>query len=262
MLFLISPAKSLDYESPLPEVAATEPLFVGQSVKLIAALRKHKPAQIAELMDLSPALASLNAARYKAWRRVVPDSARPAVLAFDGDVYGGLQARTLKPDQLAWAQDHLCILSGLYGVLRPLDRTQPYRLEMGTRLTTERGSNLVQFWGRRIADHLNQQLAGDAAPLVVNLASQEYFKAVDTRVLKAPVLDCVFEELRAGRYKVISFMAKRARGLMARYAITHRVTRTRQLEAFAVEGYRYDAAASRPLRLVFRRDHNPSQPTI
>ena len=262
MLFLISPAKSLDYESPLPDVAATEPLFVGQSVKLISALRKHKPAQIAELMDLSPALASLNAARYKAWRRVVPDSARPALLAFDGDVYGGLQARTLQPDQLAWAQDHLCILSGLYGVLRPLDRMQPYRLEMGTPLVSGRGSNLVQFWGRRIADHLNRQLAGDAQPVVVNLASQEYFRAVDTGVLKTPVVDCVFEELRAGQYKVIGFMAKRARGLMARYAITHRVTRTRQLEAFAVEGYRYDAAASRPLRLVFRRDHNPSQPTI
>ena len=262
MLFLISPAKTLDYESPLPAVAATEPLFVGQSVKLIAALRKHKPAQIAELMDLSPALASLNAARYKAWRRVVPHAARPAALAFDGDVYGGLQARTLKSEQLAWAQDHLCILSGLYGVLRPLDRMQPYRLEMGTRLATERGSNLYQFWGSRIADHLNQQLAGDAAPVVVNLASQEYFKAVDTRVLKAPVLDCVFEELRAGQYQVISFMAKRARGLMARYAITHRVTRTRQLEGFAVEGYRYDSAASRPLRLVFRRDNNPTQPTI
>lgn len=261
MLFLISPAKSLDYESPLPDVAATEPLFVGQSVKLIAALRKYKPAQIAELMDLSPDLARLNAARYKAWRRVVPGSARPAVLAFDGDVYGGLQAKTLKPEQLAWAQEHLCILSGLYGVLRPLDRMQPYRLEMGTRLVTERGSNLVQFWGSRIADYLNQSLAADPDPTVVNLASQEYFKAVDTRALDAKVVDCVFEELRDGHYKIISFMAKRARGLMARYAVTHQVTRSRQLEAFAVEGYRYDAAASQPLRLVFRRDSSPAPTT-
>ncbi len=261
MLFLISPAKSLDYESPLPDVAPTEPLFVGQSVKLIAALRKYKPAQIAGLMDLSPDLARLNAARYKTWRRVVPESARPAVLAFDGDVYGGLQAKTLKPEQLAWAQDHLCILSGLYGVLRPLDRMQPYRLEMGTRLATERGSNLVQFWGSRIADYLNQRLSADSDPVVVNLASQEYFKAVDTRVLSAPVVDCVFEELRDGNYKIISFMAKRARGLMARYAVTHKVTRSRQLEAFSAEGYRYDAAASQPLRLVFRRDGSPAQTT-
>lgn len=261
MLFLLSPAKSLDYESVLPPVTATEPLFVGQSVKLIAALRKHKPAQIAELMDLSPALASLNVARYKTWRRMVPDSARPAALAFDGDVYAGLQARAMRPEQLAWAQDHLCILSGLYGVLRPLDRMQPYRLEMGTRLATERGGNLYQFWGSRIADYLDQRLAMESDPLVVNLASQEYFKVVDTRVLKAPVLDCVFEELRDGHYKVISFMAKRARGLMARHAILNRVTHVRQLEAFAAEGYRYDAPASVPSRLVFRRDLPPAPTT-
>lgn len=255
MLLLLSPAKSLDYISPIPDVVSSEPLFVSESVRLIRALRTFKVAQIAELMDLSDDLSRLNVARYKAWRRAVPaETSRQAVLAFDGDVYGGLQARQLSPDDLAWAQDHLAILSGLYGVLRPLDRMQPYRLEMKTRLATERGANLVQFWGTRISAYLNRRQAGEADPVVVNLASQEYFKAVDRKKLKARVVECVFEETRAGRHQVISFLAKRARGLMARHAVELRATTVDQLEIFDAEGYALAHAASTPERLVFRRN--------
>jgi uncharacterized protein len=254
MLFLLSPAKSLDYDTPVGDVPHTRPQFVPQSEELISVLRKKSPQQIAELMHLSDALSTLNVARYEAWTpSFTARNSKQAVLAFDGDVYGGLDAKTLKPQELEWAQNHVCILSGLYGVLRPLDRMQPYRLEMGTALKTPRGGNLYQFWGTRIADHLNTRLQADATPVVINLASQEYFKAVDRKVLKARVIDCVFEELRDGKYKVISFLAKRARGLMARYAVKHRITTPRKLEAFNLEGYAFDASASQPDRLVFRR---------
>lgn len=255
MLLLLSPAKSLDYTSPIPDIAASEPLFVSESVRLIRALRSYKAPQISELMDLSDDLSQLNVARYKAWRRAVPaDTSRQAVLAFDGDVYGGLQARQMSPDDLAWSQDHLAILSGLYGVLRPLDRMQPYRLEMKTRLPTERGANLVQFWGTRISAYLNQRQAGEADPVVVNLASQEYFKVVDRMTLTARVVECVFEETRNGRHQIISFLAKRARGLMARHAVQLRATTVAQLETFDSEGYALARDVSTPERLVFRRD--------
>ena len=178
---------------------------------------------------------------------------RQALLAFNGDVYEGLDARTLAPDDLDWAQQHLAILSGLYGVLRPLDWMQPYRLEMGTRLATALGSTLYQFWGPRIAQHLNIRLQGEAKPTVLNLASQEYFKSVDRKTLQARVVECVFEDWSGGRYTIISFHAKRARGLMARHAITQRATRPRQLENFDAEGYAFVPAASEPDRLVFRR---------
>ncbi len=254
MLFLLSPAKSLDYTSPLPDVSHTEPLFVSESVRLIRELRKYKSAQIAALMDLSDDLSRLNVARYKAWRRVVPaDTSRQAVLAFDGDVYGGLQARGLASDDLAWTQAHLAILSGLYGVLRPLDRMQPYRLEMKTRLPNERGDNLYQFWGTRIAQYLNKRQVGEVDPVVVNLASQEYFRAVDRKALKARVVECVFEEARGEQHRIISFLAKRARGLMMRHAVLSRATTVEQLETFDAEGYALARDASTPERLVFRR---------
>ncbi len=254
MLFLLSPAKTLDYDTPVGDVPYTQPLFIKRSVELIQTLREKSPQQMAELMNLSDALAGLNMARYQAWRpRFTAKNSKQAVLAFDGDVYGGLDAATLGAEDLAWLQDHVCILSGLYGLLRPLDLMQPYRLEMGTRLATPHGSNLYQFWGSQIADYLNQRSRRDVSPVVVNLASQEYFKAVDRRVLKARVVECVFEEYRAGQYKVISFMAKRARGLMARYATQHRLVTPRQLESFDLEGYALDAAVSLTDRLVFRR---------
>ena len=255
MLFLLSPAKSLDYDTPLPEgLPHTTPQFVQQSSALIEVLRTHSPQSIASLMDLSDKLAALNVARYQAWRpRFTAANSRQAALAFNGDVYDGLQARALSIDDLAWAQDHVAILSGLYGVLRPLDRMQPYRLEMGTRLATDAGSSLYDYWGSRIAEHLNTRLRADKTPVVVNLASQEYFKAVDRQVLKARVIECVFEDRKGDGYKIISFHAKRARGLMARYAITHRVATPRQLEAFDLDGYAFAPKASSPERLVFRR---------
>jgi cytoplasmic iron level regulating protein YaaA (DUF328/UPF0246 family) len=257
MLFLLSPAKSLDYESALPAIAATQPQFVPQSAELIATLKKKTPQQISELMDLSEALAKLNVDRYKAWSpQFTEANARPAVLAFNGDVYEGLDAKSLKPKDLQWAQAHVAILSGLYGVLRPLDLTQPYRLEMGTALKHGKANNLYQFWGAQLAEHLNQQLSPSQDPVIVNLASQEYFKAVDRKALQARVIECVFQDHKNGQYKIISFFAKRARGLMARYAIQHQAKTPEALQAFNLEGYAFDASASSQDSLVFRRHLN------
>ena len=257
MLYLLSPAKSLDYDTPVPKrtaALATEAPFPERTAELIQALRHQSAAQVAQLMSLSDALAQLNVARYRAWSHVAtPHNSRPAALAFNGDVYGGLDAPSLKPADLRWAQQHIAILSGLYGVLRPLDRLQPYRLEMGTALATARGKDLYAFWGDAVAEHLNTRLEADASPVVINLASQEYFRAVRKSVLRARVIDCVFEEWKGGRYKVISFFAKRARGLMARHAIAQRVRTPAGLKTFAAEGYAFDAATSAPDRFVFRR---------
>ncbi|MDM0114233.1 peroxide stress protein YaaA [Variovorax sp. J22R133] len=265
MLFLLSPAKSLDYETPVPaDLPATKPHFEapnGPSVELIGLLRQKSVQQIAELMDLSDNLSALNVGRYAAWaRKSTPRNAKQAALAFDGDVYGGFDAKTLTAEQLDWAQQHVVILSGLYGVLRPLDRLQPYRLEMGTQLAHPNGKNLYDFWGSRISEYLNKRAAADRTPVVINLASQEYFKSVDRKVLKARVVECVFEEWKpspksraGGEYKVISFFAKRARGLMARWAVLHQASTPRALERFDLEGYAFDSMASGPDRMVFRR---------
>ena len=258
MLFLLSPAKSLDYDTPVPaEIPATQPHFEsprGPSVELIKLLREKSPLQISELMHLSDKLSALNVARYQAWAgKSTPKNARQAAFAFDGDVYGGLDARSLTPTQLAWAQEHLCILSGLYGLLRPLDLLQPYRLEMGTALANRHGKDLYAFWGSRIAEHLNERLVADRTPVVVNVASQEYFKSVDRKALKARVVECVFEEWKGDRYKIVSFYAKRARGLLARWAVLHKAATPTALEKFDLEGYGFDAKASTAERLVFRR---------
>ena len=254
MLFLLSPAKALDYDTPAGDVPHTQPLFVKQSAELIDILQEKTPHDIASLMSLSDALSSLNVARYQAWSpKFTTKNAKQAVLAFNGDVYEGLDAKTLSAKELDWAQNHVCILSGLYGVLRPLDWMQPYRLEMGTTLQTDKGSNLYKFWGPQIAEHLNVRLAADKTPVIVNLASQEYFKAVDRKALKARVIECVFEDFKGGKYKIISFNAKRARGLMARYAVQNKITHPERLLKFDLEGYAYDAAVSDPDRLVFRR---------
>ena len=254
MLFLLSPAKTLDYDSPLPELAHTLPEFAADAARLVEVLRRQSPQQLATLMDISDPLAALNAARYRAWSaKFTERNARQAILAFDGDVYDGLQARRLQPSDLDWAQQHVRMLSGLYGVLRPLDWMQPYRLEMGTQLKVDAATNLYQYWGGRIAAHLNRELAADRTPVVINLASQEYFRSVDLKVLKARVVECVFEEWKGGGYRIISFSAKKARGLMARYAIMKRVETPRRLEGFNLDGYAFDAAASQPERLVFRR---------
>lgn len=257
MLYLLSPAKSLDYETPVPDALKpliSQPQFTAQSSELIQVLKTQTPADIARLMDLSEALSELNVARYQAWRpRFTEKNSKPAVLAFDGDVYDGLQAKTLNAEQLQWAQAHVAILSGLYGVLRPMDLMQPYRLEMGTRLANPRGSNLYQFWGDRLAEHLNARAASSRVPVIVNLASQEYFKAADRKALQPRVLECVFEDWKNGQYKIISFFAKRARGLMARFAITEGVDTPAGLLDFNLDGYRYHAEVSTAERLVFRR---------
>lgn len=255
MLILLSPAKSLDLDTPLPaELPHTLPEFRQEAAQLIEVLRPLAPQQVASLMHLSDALATLNVARYAAWSpRFTAKNARPALLTFNGDVYEGLDARSLARSDLDWAQDHLAILSGLYGVLRPLDWMQPYRLEMGTRLATPAGANLYQFWGDRLAEHLNQRLAGDPAPVLLNLASQEYFKAVDRKALRPRVVECVFEDWKGGSWKIISFHAKRARGLMARHAIQQRARKPEDLRGFDAEGWAHDAAASSTDRMVFRR---------
>ncbi|MEO8015069.1 MAG: peroxide stress protein YaaA [Polaromonas sp.] len=254
MLFLLSPAKALDYATPAGHVPHSQPLFIRQAAELIGVMRAKSPQEIASLMKLSDALSALNAARYEAWSpRFTASNSKQAALAFNGDVYGGLDAKTLSEAQLEWAQQHLCILSGLYGVLRPLDWMQPYRLEMGTPLVTAQGKNLYQFWGAQIAAYLNERAASDVSPVIINLASEEYFKSVSRKVLKARVVTCVFEEFRGDRYKIISFMAKRARGLMVRYAVENRLTTVDQLKGFEVEGYAFDAGASVIDRLVFRR---------
>ena len=255
MLLLLSPAKTLDYATPVaPGLPHTRPRFVAESAQLIELLRERDAPQIGALMDLSESLATLNVERYAAWSpRFTVANSKQAILAFAGDVYTGLQAASLSADDLAWAQHHVAILSGLYGVLRPLDRLQPYRLEMGTRLNNPSGKTLYAFWGDRIARHLDRQLAAERTPLIVNLASEEYFKVVDQRALKARVVDCAFEDWQGGRYRVISFHAKRARGLMARHAIVHRARGLAALQDFATAGYAFAPSVSTPERLVFRR---------
>ncbi len=257
MLLIVSPSKALDYETPLaPAVLkkATEPLFVEQASELISVLRKKSPKQVAKLMDLSDQLASLNVERYATWAAAhEPSNSRPAVLAFDGDVYDGLQARSLKPAELEWAQQHVIILSGLYGAMRPLDRLQPYRLEMGSALRTKRGKDLYAFWGDRVAGYLNQRQAAETEPVLINLASIEYARVALRKGLRARVIDCVFEDWKTDRYKIISFFAKRARGLMVRHLAEQGATAPEAMRGFAADGYAWDAAASAPERWVFRR---------
>ena len=258
MLFLLSPAKTLDFETPVPaplRKKATEPLCTAQAAALIDVLRTKTASDIGALMDLSENLATLNVARYAAWQAVAtPKNSKLAVLAFDGDVYAGLQACSLKTADLTWAQQHIVILSGLYGALRPLDRLQPYRLEMGTPLDNPRGKDLYAWWGDTVAEHLNALQAGEERPVVVNLASVEYARVALRGALRARVVDCVFEEANPdGSHQVISFFAKKARGLMARFAIQNRVRSVRALQAFAADGYALDRAATQPQRLVFRR---------
>lgn len=254
MLVLLSPAKKLDYDSPVRTTKYTQPLFVEQAQGLINVLKQKSASEIAGLMSLSDNLASLNVERYAAWTpKFTQTNSRQAVLAFNGDVYEGLEAPTLNEGQLDWAQQHVAILSGLYGVLRPLDLMQPYRLEMGTRLATDKGRNLYDYWGSEIAKYLNARLAEQGADMIVNLASEEYFKSVDQKTLKARIVQCVFQDEKNGSWKVISFHAKRARGLMARYIIENQISDSAKLKGFDAEGYAFHAEASSDLKLVFRR---------
>lgn len=254
MLIVLSPAKTLDYDTPAVTDTHTLPGFIPHSAELIDTLKILSPAQVGSLMNISDALAALNVARFAEWsRKFTKKNAKQAILAFNGDVYEGLDARSLNARQLDYAQSHIRILSGLYGMLRPLDLMQPYRLEMGTRLTNARGKDLYAFWGSRVTDAINETLVAEKSEALVNLASEEYFKVVKPKLLKAPVVTPVFEDWKGGRYKVISFHAKRARGLMARYAARKGIKRPERLKEFDAEGYAFDESASTESKWVFRR---------
>ncbi|OAN14141.1 hypothetical protein A3K86_11165 [Photobacterium jeanii] len=255
MLIVVSPAKTLDYESPLATSTHTQPTLTAHSAELIEVCRELTPADIGSLMKVSDKIAGLNAARFAEWQpEFTTENSRQAVLAFKGDVYTGLEAETLSDDDFAWAQDHLRMLSGLYGLLRPLDLMQPYRLEMGTKLANPRGTNLYQFWGNIITDELNSALAAQGDDVLVNLASNEYFKAVKPKTLQAKVITPVFKDCKNGTYKVISFYAKKARGMMARYIIDNRVDSVEALKQFDVAGYYFVEAESTATELVFKRE--------
>jgi cytoplasmic iron level regulating protein YaaA (DUF328/UPF0246 family) len=255
MLMVISPAKTLDFETPPTTARYTQPQFLDHSQELITQLRELTPAQIGELMHLSDKLSGLNAARFGSWNPAfTPDNAKQALLAFKGDVYTGLDAETLDEAELSYAQEHLRMLSGLYGLLRPLDLMQPYRLEMGTRLANARGKDLYAFWGTRISEWLNQALADQGDDVLLNLASTEYFSAVKRSALNARIIDTEFKDLKNGQYKIISFYAKKARGMMSRFVISERINDPEQLKSFDIQGYQYSAEQSSPDKLVFLRD--------
>ena len=255
MLMVISPAKTLDYETPPATPRFTQPEHLEHAQVLIDQLRDFSPAQIAELMHLSDKLAGLNAARFGSWQPAfTPDNAKQALLAFKGDVYTGLNAEDFSEADFDFAQQHLRMLSGLYGLLRPLDLMQPYRLEMSTKLANVRGNNLYDFWGECISGWLNGALEAQGDNVLLNLASNEYFSAVKRKALNARLINTEFKDLKNGQYKIISFYAKKARGLMARYVIKERLSDPAGLKDFNYQGYRFSAEQSKPDSLVFLRD--------
>lgn len=252
MLIVLSPAKRLDFESPPHVTGHTQPRFLAQSRPLVELLKKMDTRELASLMSISDPLAALNAARFGQWKPPFTSrNARPAVLAFAGDVYEGLDARSLDESDLDWAQERVRILSGLYGVLRPLDLIQPYRLEMGTRLRNTKGADLYAYWGDRLSAAVDEELASHRHPVVVNLASVEYFKALAG--LRSRVVQPVFQQRRPDGWKVVAFAAKRARGTMTRYAIERRIEDPVQLQGFDADGYRFEPRASNESTWVFRR---------
>ncbi|PIF23394.1 MULTISPECIES: peroxide stress protein YaaA [Pantoea] len=254
MLIVISPAKTLDYESPLATKRFTQPALLDKSQQLIQVARSLSPAQISSLMGISDKLAHLNADRFHSWQPTfTPDNARQAILAFKGDVYTGLQAETFNDGDFEFAQQHLRMLSGLYGLLRPLDLMQPYRLEMGIKLANPAGKDLYGFWGDLLTEKLNEAIAEQGDEVLINLASDEYFKAIKPKQLNAQLIKPVFLDEKNGKFKVISFYAKKARGLMSRYVIQNRLTKPAQLKKFDVDGYFFDAAESKDNELVFKR---------
>ena len=258
MLSILSPAKTLDYETAPTTKKSTQPLFIDQAASLVKSARKMDPEDIQGLMGVSEKIANLNHERFMNWR---PDfslkNAKQSVLAFKGDVYTGLQAETLSADELAFAQKHLRILSGLYGLLRPLDLMQPYRLEMGVPFANSGGKNLYEFWGDRITETLGQHLKASGSPVLVNLASNEYFKAVKPKSLDVEVITPQFRDLKNGQYKMISFFAKKARGVMARYIIQKGLNEPEALKRFKGDGYYYSPEQSEGNNWVFLRDAPP-----
>ncbi|MBD2857642.1 peroxide stress protein YaaA [Spongiibacter sp. KMU-158] len=254
MLIVISPAKTLDFDTAAHVSSHSDADFLDQSALLIDELRQLAPQDISSLMKISDKLGTLNYQRFADWSAPFStDNAKQAVLAFKGDVYTGLDAESLDENALAFAQQHLRILSGLYGLLRPLDLMQAYRLEMGTKFANQRGKNLYEFWGKQITDALNIQLE-QTGPVLVNLASNEYFSAVKPKQINGTVITPIFKDRKGDNYKIISFYAKKARGLMTRYAIDHRVEDVEQLKAFDSEGYYFCPAESTETEWVFLRE--------
>ena len=259
MLTVLSPAKTLDYETAPITQSATLPRFMDQSALLVEDARGLNPDDIRALMGVSKQIAHLNHERFMNWQsESTSDNAKQAVLAFKGDVYTGLQAETLSEDDLDFAQTRLRILSGLYGLLRPLDLMQPYRLEMGLKFTNQRGKNLYEFWGEQLTDTLNADLVSAKTEVLINLASNEYFKAVKPKLLNADIITPQFKDLKNGQYKMISFFAKKARGLMARYIIDNRITEPEALKSFSEAGYYYSDEQSQGDQWVFLRDEVPA----
>jgi len=258
VLTVISPAKTLDYETPATTRQATQPAFLSRASELVEDARRLTPGDIQSLMGVSESIANLNHERFMNWHpEFTPQNAKQALLAFKGDVYTGLAAETLDAKGLKFAQKHLRILSGLYGLLRPLDLMQPYRLEMGLRFNNRVGKNLYEFWGNDISDAVQADLKKSGSPLLINLASNEYFKSVNAKTLDAEIITPVFKDLKQGKYKVISFFAKKARGLMARFIIDHQLNDPEGLKEFDAEGYYFSKTLSTASELVFLRDKPP-----
>ena len=256
MLTIISPAKTLDYQSPLITSDYSKPQFMPETQQLVEVCKKLSANELAKLMSISPKLAEVNYQRFQDWHaNFTPDNARQAILAFKGDVYEGLHVEDFTDKDLSFAQSHLRILSGLYGVLRPLDLIQPYRLEMGIRLKNGHNSNLYQFWGDKLTDYLNKELAQSATPTLINLASNEYFKAIKAKQLKASIIQPIFLDKSKGEFKVISFYAKKARGLMSRFIIKNNINQSNDIKSFNLEGYQFDSKRSTELEWFFIRNH-------
>jgi len=255
MIVTLSPSKGQDFDRPMPTLPeVTTPVFLDESLKLVKILRRYSPEEIQALMGVSPRIAELNARRFQAFSvPFTPENARPALFAFRGDVYRGIRVEEYDREDLLFAQRHLRILSGLYGCLRPLDLIQPYRLEMKTRLKNPRGDNLYRFWGERITRCLNEALAAEKEPVLVNLASNEYFKAVKPKLLEGRLLQIDFKEVKNGKARTIAVFAKRARGMMADYIVRNRIEQVEAIQAFDREGYRFSAGDSDETRWTFVR---------
>lgn len=253
MLTVISPAKKLDYSSTVEPQAHTQPELLSHAKELLKGLKTLSPQDVCALMGLSDKLGALNYERFQEWRTPFDQkNARQAVLAFKGDVYQGLDAQSMSAGELAWAQDNLRILSGLYGLLRPLDLMQPYRLEMGTKYSNAKGNDLYKFWGNIITDEINKVLVGKT-PVLLNLASNEYFKSVQTKDIKGQIISPQFMDKKDDKYKIISFYAKKARGLMSAYIIKNKITDVEKIKGFDSDGYSYNAAMSEGDKWVFTR---------
>lgn len=255
MLIVISPAKKLDYSSPVTAKNHSQPALLDHSAELLQGLKKLSPQDVCALMGLSDNLGALNYERFQAWDRpFTEDNAKPAILAFKGDVYKGLDAESMTEKQLEWAQDHLRILSGLYGLLRPMDLMQPYRLEMGTKFANQRGKDLYQFWGNIITDEINSLLSNAKSPVLLNLASNEYFKSVQQKNIAGRIVTPVFMDKKGDKYKIVSFYAKKARGLMSAFIIKNKITAVDGIKKFNVDGYSFNSAMTDGDSWVFTRN--------